>query len=80
MEAMAAGRPVVATAVGGTPELLRDRGILVPPGDPAALASAIGALLADPGRRASLGAVARCWSRAHLERGQHGGRACPHLF
>ena len=66
MEAMAAGRPVVATAVGGTPELLRDRGILVPPGDPAALASAIDALLADPGRSAALGAAARRWSRAHL--------------
>ena len=66
MEAMAAGRPVVATAVGGTPELLRDRGILVPPGDPIALASAIDELLAYPGRRASLGAAARRWSRTHL--------------
>jgi L-malate glycosyltransferase len=66
MEAMAAGRPVVATAVGGTPELLRSRGILVPPGDPAALASAIDALLANPSHRASLGAAARRWSRAHL--------------
>jgi glycosyltransferase involved in cell wall biosynthesis len=66
MEAMAAGRPVVATAVGGTPELLRGRGILVPPGDPAALAAALGPLLADPGRRASLGAAARQWSRSHL--------------
>jgi L-malate glycosyltransferase len=66
MEAMAAGRPVIATAVGGTPELLRDRGILVPPGDPAALASAIDALLADPVRRASLGAAARRWSHTHL--------------
>jgi L-malate glycosyltransferase len=66
MEAMSAGRPVVATAVGGTPELLRDRGILVPPGDPSALASAIDALLADPGRGASLGAAARRWSRMNL--------------
>jgi glycosyltransferase involved in cell wall biosynthesis len=66
MEAMAAGRPVVATAVGGTPELLRDRGILVPPGDLAALASAIDALLADPARRASLGDAARRWSQANL--------------
>jgi glycosyltransferase involved in cell wall biosynthesis len=66
MEAMAAGRPVVATAVGGTTELLRDRGILVPPRDAPAMASAIEALLADPARGASLGATARDWSRAKL--------------
>jgi len=43
IEALAAGRPVVATRVGGTPDLLGDgeRGRLVPPGDPAALARAV---------------------------------------
>ena len=66
MEAMAAGRPVVASAVGGTPELLRGRGILVSPGDPIALASAIEALLANPTRCTSLGAMARDWCRSHL--------------
>ena len=52
LEAMAAGRPLVATAVGGTPELVRDGvdGLLVPPDDPAALASALLSLLADPAR------------------------------
>lgn len=66
MEAMAAGRPIVATDVGGTPELLRERGMLVPPGDPPALAAAIEELLADPARAATLGQRARAWSRAHL--------------
>ena len=66
MEAMAAGRPIVASDVGGLPELLQDRGVLVPPGDPAALASAIGGLLGDPARAAALGAQARRWSRDHL--------------
>jgi glycosyltransferase involved in cell wall biosynthesis len=43
IEALAAGRPVVATRVGGTPDLLGDdeRGLLVPPGDPQALARAV---------------------------------------
>ncbi len=42
LEALASGRPVVASAVGGVPELLReDTGILVPAGDPAALAEAL---------------------------------------
>jgi L-malate glycosyltransferase len=66
MEAMAAGRPIVATDVGGIPELLLDRGILVPPGDPAALATGIGNLLSDRARAARLGAQARRWSRDHL--------------
>lgn len=48
IEAMACGVPVIATEVGGTPELLRDAaGILVPPGDPWALAEAIKRLVGD---------------------------------
>lgn len=50
LEAMAAGRPVVATSVGGTPEAVVDEetGLLVPPGDVEALVHAIDALLDDP--------------------------------
>ena len=61
VEAMAAGRPVVATRVGGTPEAVREQetGLLVPPGDPAALAAAIAQLLQDPGRRQRMGEAAR---------------------
>jgi glycosyltransferase involved in cell wall biosynthesis len=57
LEAMAAGLPVVATAVGGTPELVIDgkTGLLVPPRDPAALAQAILALLTEPDLAQRLG-------------------------
>ena len=50
VEAMAAGRPVVATAVGGIPEVVihDETGLLVPPGDPFALAAAIDHLLSRP--------------------------------
>ncbi len=61
-EAMACGRPVVATDVGGVEELLGGdgaAGLLVPPGDADALAGAIDGLLADRGRRAELGSAAR---------------------
>jgi L-malate glycosyltransferase len=66
MEAMAAGRPIVATSVGGTPELLTGRGLLVPADDPAALAEAIGRVLADHELAARLGEAARDWSHEHL--------------
>jgi glycosyltransferase involved in cell wall biosynthesis len=67
MEAMAVGRPVVGTDVGGTGELLADgRGVLVPPADPDALAAAIGGLLADPAAAQRIGAAAREWTRTNL--------------
>jgi glycosyltransferase involved in cell wall biosynthesis len=61
MEAMAAGRPLVATSVGGTPELVKDgvHGLLVPPEDPPALAAAILELLRDPARARGMAAAAR---------------------
>jgi N-acetyl-alpha-D-glucosaminyl L-malate synthase BshA len=61
LEAMCFGCPSVATSVGGIPEVVEDgvSGILVPPGDAAALAHAIEALIADPARRATLGEAAR---------------------
>lgn len=57
LEAMACGVPVVASAVGGLTDTVVDRatGWLVPPRDPAALAGALRALLADPDRRAAMG-------------------------
>ena len=61
VEAMAAGRPVVASRVGGIPELVRHGidGLLVRPGDPAALAGALNEVLTDPALAAALGAAAR---------------------
>ena len=60
IEAMAAGRPVVCTAVGGVPDVVRPgTGVLVAPGDDTAFAAGVSALLADPARRAALGAAAR---------------------
>lgn len=57
-EAMDAALPVVAARVGGVPGLIgSENGLLVPPEDPAALASAIRQLLADPGRRAAMARV-----------------------
>ena len=59
LEAMAAGRPVVATAVGGVPEALSGCGFTVRPGDYEALATGVVRLLEDPLLAASLGARSR---------------------
>lgn len=61
LEAMSLARPVVAPTVGGIPEAITDAvdGLLVPPGDPQALAAATLRLLADPEMRSRLGANAR---------------------
>ena len=60
VEALAAGTPVIATAVGGVPELVRDgeNGLLVPAGDHDALAAAIRRLIGEPGLRKRLAAAA----------------------
>jgi glycosyltransferase involved in cell wall biosynthesis len=55
VEAMACGLPLVATTAGALPEVVGDSALLVPPGDPQALADQLTALLADPGLRLSLG-------------------------
>jgi glycosyltransferase involved in cell wall biosynthesis len=58
-EALLAGRPLVATAVGGLTALVGDGAVLVPPGDAEALGSAVRRLLDDPARAAALAARGR---------------------
>lgn len=90
-EAMAAGIPVVATSAGSLPEVVDppSGGVLVPPGDPQALAEAVNALLDDSQRRSALGQSARVsaerfrWDRVadrHFEFLQriHASYADPH--
>jgi glycosyltransferase involved in cell wall biosynthesis len=69
MEAMAAGLPVVSTAVGGVPELVRagETGLLVPSEDAGALAQALQALVDDPAQRQAMGAAARQYAVAHFD-------------
>ena len=61
VEALSVGTPVVSTAVGGVPEVVRDgeNGLLVPPNDPAALAGALRAILHDDALRERLAAAAK---------------------
>jgi glycosyltransferase involved in cell wall biosynthesis len=67
MEAAAAGKPVIATAIGGTEEavLHGETGLLVPPADPTALAAAVRNLLADPALAGRLAAAGK--ARAQRE-------------
>ncbi|MCL8208438.1 MAG: glycosyltransferase [Actinomycetia bacterium] len=68
LEASAVGRPVIASRVGGLPEVVVDgvTGVLVPVGDIAALAAALAELLRDPARRAVMGAAGARWVREHF--------------
>lgn len=67
-EASACARPVVATAFGGFPEVVRDgvTGLLVPPRDPAALAAALAALRADRARAQRMGEAGRAFVAAQF--------------
>ncbi len=69
LEAMAMGRAVVCSRTAGQTDTIEDgvTGVYVPPGDVAALRTAIGALLADPERAGRLGAAGRDWVREHAD-------------
>ncbi|HYP59022.1 MAG TPA: glycosyltransferase family 4 protein [Thermomicrobiales bacterium] len=65
LECMAAGRPVIASRIGGIPEVVADgeTGVLVDPGDANGLARAMNRLVADPGHRETMGEAARVRAR-----------------
>ena len=69
IEALAAGLPVVASRVGGIPELIEDQvtGLLVPPQDAAALAVAIERLVHDPQSAKTLGTTGQTFVQAHFD-------------
>lgn len=73
LEGMLLGKPVVATAAGGVPELITDdeTGCLVPPGDAATLAGRLRRLLNDPERARAIGARSREWARERFALGRH---------
>ena len=72
LEAQACGLPVVATRVGGVPEVVVDdvTGLLVPPGDPNTLAEAIATLLHNPDLRRGMGQAGREWVTEHFTVGR----------
>lgn len=82
MEAMASGRPVIATYVAGIPELVQpgETGWLVPAGDPSALAGAVADLArTDAGRRAEMGCKARARALARHDVSVEAARLAGHI-
>lgn len=73
LEGMLLGKPVVASAAGGVPELIRDgeTGFLTPPGDAARLAERLIPLLRDATLRLRIGEQARTWAREHFSLQRH---------
>lgn len=69
LEAQASAKPVVATRVGGVPEAVLEgvTGILVPPADPGALASAIKSLIEDRSKAIEMGEAARKWAASKFD-------------
>ena len=69
LESLAVGTPVIATAVGGVPEVVRDgvNGLLVRPGDSEALAAAISRFFADDGLRRELAHAAEASVSGYTE-------------
>jgi L-malate glycosyltransferase len=76
LEAMASGLPVVVTAVGGNPEIVREEmeGLLVPRGHAPATAAALMRLLDDPGFAAAIGTAGRARVEAHYQLSRTIGR------
>ena len=64
-EGLATGLPVIASRVGGLPDVVGSAGILIPPDDPAALADAIGTLADDADLRRRMGVAARRHAEEH---------------
>ena len=81
VEAMAAGRPIVATDVGGVRDAVRDRenGLLVPPRAPDAFADALRTLLRDAGLRQRMGAAGAARARAEFH-AEHVVGSLEHLY
>ncbi len=69
IEALAAGRPIIASRVGGLPELIEDRhtGLLIPPQAPDALAAAVAQLVHNPTLAASLGRAGQHRAQTHFD-------------
>jgi glycosyltransferase involved in cell wall biosynthesis len=78
-EAMACGRPVIATAAGGAAEIVDDGvdALTVPPSDPQALADAIRRLALDPELRSRMGAAGRAKAERRFDRARLAAEAIP---